>query len=154
MGFKLAMSALDGGRLNIAACSLGGAQRCIDEAQRYTSERRQFGQRILDFQNTQFQLADMATELEAARTLVWRAAAALDRKDADASMLCAMAKRFGTDVGFEVANQALQLHGGYGYLSEYGIEKIVRDLRVHQILEGTNEIMRLIVSRKLIEGAR
>ena len=107
-----------------------------------------------EFQALQFRLADMATELEAARTFVWRAAAALDRKDPDATMLCAMAKRFGTDVGFEVANQALQLHGGYGYLSEYGIEKIVRDLRVHQILEGTNEIMRLIVSRKLIEGAR
>src|ERR1700691_2728918 len=112
------------------------------------------GKRLDEFQALQFRLADMATELEAARTFVWRAAAALDRKDADATMLCAMAKRFGTDVGFEVANQALQLHGGYGYLSEYGIEKIVRDLRVHQILEGTNEIMRLIVSRKLIEGAR
>jgi alkylation response protein AidB-like acyl-CoA dehydrogenase len=137
IGFKIAMAGLDGGRINIAACSLGGAQNALDE-----------------FQALQFRLADMATELEAARTFVWRAAAALDRKDPDATMLCAMAKRFGTDVGFEVANQALQLHGGYGYLSEYGIEKIVRDLRVHQILEGTNEIMRLIVSRKLIEGAR
>src|SRR3954464_10479101 len=113
-----------------------------------------FGKRLDEFQALQFKLADMATELAAARTFVWRAAAALDRKDPDATQLCAMAKRFGTDAGFEVANQALQLHGGYGYLSEYGIEKIVRDLRVHQILEGTNEIMRLIVARKLIEGAR
>ena len=153
-GFRFAMAGLDGGRINIGACSLGGAQRCLDEAIAYVKDRKQFGGAIAEFQNTQFQLADMATELEAARTFVWRAAAALDRKDADATMLCAMAKRFGTDVGFEVANQALQLHGGYGYLSEYGIEKIVRDLRVHQILEGTNEIMRLIVSRKLIEGAR
>ena len=120
----------------------------------YMKERKAFGKRLDEFQALQFRLADMAIELEAARTFVWRAAAALDRKDADATKLCAMAKRFGTDVGFEVANQALQLHGGYGYLSEYGIEKIVRDLRVHQILEGTNEIMRLIVSRKLIEGTR
>ena len=128
--------------------------RDIDKALVYMRERKAFGKRLDEFQALQFRLADMATELEAARTFVWRAAAALDRKDPDATMLCAMAKRFGTDVGFEVANQALQLHGGYGYLSEYGIEKIVRDLRVHQILEGTNEIMRLIVSRKLIEGAR
>ena len=153
-GFKIAMSGLDGGRLNIAACSLGGAQTALDKSLAYMKERKAFGKRLDEFQALQFRLADMATELEAARTFVWRAAAALDRKDADATMLCAMAKRFGTDVGFEVANQALQLHGGYGYLSEYGIEKIVRDLRVHQILEGTNEIMRLIVSRKLIEGAR
>src|SRR6266571_4057320 len=140
--------------INIAACSLGGAQSALDKALAYMKERKAFGKRLDEFQALQFRLADMATELEAARTFVWRAAAALDRKDSDATMLCAMAKRFGTDVGFEVANQALQLHGGYGYLSEYGIEKIVRDLRVHQILEGTNEIMRLIVSRKLIEGAR
>jgi len=152
-GFKIAMSALNGGRINIAACSLGGAQNALDKSLSYMKERKAFGKRLDEFQALQFRLADMATELEAARTFVWRAAAALDRKDADATMLCAMAKRFGTDVGFEVANQALQLHGGYGYLSEYGIEKIVRDLRVHQILEGTNEIMRLIVSRKLIEGA-
>src|SRR5216683_2310474 len=144
----------DGGRINIAACSLGGAQSALDKSLAYMKERKAFGKRLDEFQALQFRLADMATELEAARTFVWRAAAALDRKDADATMLCAMAKRFGTDVGFEVANQALQLHGGYGYLSEYGIEKIVRDLRVHQILEGTNEIMRLIVSRKLIEDAR
>ncbi|MGJ4882935.1 MULTISPECIES: acyl-CoA dehydrogenase family protein [unclassified Bradyrhizobium] len=154
IGFKIAMAGLDGGRLNIAACSLGGAQAALDKTLAYTKERRAFGKRLDEFQALQFRIADMAIELEAARTFVWRAAAALDRKDADATMLCAMAKRFGTDVGFEVANQALQLHGGYGYLSEYGIEKIVRDLRVHQILEGTNEIMRLIVSRKLIEAAR
>ncbi|WP_342713529.1 isobutyryl-CoA dehydrogenase [Bradyrhizobium sp. B124] len=154
IGFKIAMAGLDGGRLNIAACSLGGAQTALDKALAYMKDRKAFGKRLDEFQALQFKIADMATELEAARTFLWRAAAALDRKDADASMLCAMAKRFGTDVGFEVANQALQLHGGYGYLSEYGVEKIVRDLRVHQILEGTNEIMRLIVSRKLIEGAR
>jgi alkylation response protein AidB-like acyl-CoA dehydrogenase len=154
IGFKIAMAGLDGGRINIAACSLGGAQSALDKSLSYMKERKAFGKRLDEFQALQFRLADMATELEAARTFVWRAAAALDRKDHDATMLCAMAKRFGTDVGFEVANQALQLHGGYGYLSEYGIEKIVRDLRVHQILEGTNEIMRLIVARKLIEGAR
>jgi len=154
IGFKIAMAGLDGGRVNIAACSLGGAQSALDKSLAYMKERKAFGKRLDEFQALQFKLADMATELEAARTFVWRAAAALDRKDSDATQLCAMAKRFGTDVGFEVANQALQLHGGYGYLSEYGIEKIVRDLRVHQILEGTNEIMRLIVARKLIEGAR
>ncbi len=154
IGFKIAMAGLDGGRLNIAACSLGGAQSALDKSLAYMKERKAFGKRLDEFQALQFKIADMATELEAARTFVWRAAAALDRKDADATMLCAMAKRFGTDIGFNVANDALQLHGGYGYLFEYGIEKIVRDLRVHQILEGTNEIMRLIVSRKLIEGAR
>ncbi len=154
IGFKIAMAGLDGGRLNIAACSLGGAQSALDKSLAYMRERKAFGKRLDEFQALQFRLADMATELEAARTFVWRAAAALDRKDPDATMLCAMAKRFGTDTGFAVANQALQLHGGYGYLSEYGIEKIVRDLRVHQILEGTNEIMRVIVSRKLIEDAR
>ncbi|HEX7789873.1 MAG TPA: acyl-CoA dehydrogenase family protein [Afipia sp.] len=154
LGFKIAMSGLDGGRLNIAASSLGGAQSALDKSLAYMKERKAFGQRLDEFQALQFRLADMATELEAARTFLWRAAASLDRKDPDASMLCAMAKRFGTDAGFEIANQALQLHGGYGYLSEYGIEKIVRDLRVHQILEGTNEIMRVIVARKLIEGAR
>jgi len=154
IGFRIAMAGLDGGRLNIAACSLGGAQSALDKTLAYTRERKAFGKRLDEFQALQFRLADMATELEAARTFLWRAAAALDRKDPNATMLCAMAKRFGTDVGFEVANQALQLHGGYGYLSEYGLEKIVRDLRVHQILEGTNEIMRLIVSRKLIEDAR
>ncbi|MBN8968902.1 MAG: isobutyryl-CoA dehydrogenase [Rhizobiales bacterium] len=154
IGFKIAMAGLDGGRLNIAACSLGGAQAALDKSLAYMRERKAFGKSLDQFQALQFRLADMATELEAARTFLWRAASALDRKDADAGMLCAMAKRFGTDVGFDVANRALQLHGGYGYLAEYGIEKIVRDLRVHQILEGTNEIMRLIISRKLIEGAR
>jgi len=154
IGFKIAMAGLDGGRLNIAACSLGGAQSALEKSLAYMKERKAFGKKLDEFQALQFRVADMATELEAARTFLWRAAAALDRKDADASMLCAMAKRFGTDVGFDVANEALQLHGGYGYLAEYGVEKIVRDLRVHQILEGTNEIMRLIVSRKLIEGAR
>jgi alkylation response protein AidB-like acyl-CoA dehydrogenase len=154
MGFRIAMAGLDGGRINIAACSLGGAQSALDKSLLYMRERKAFGKRLDEFQALQFRLADMATELEAARTFVWRAAAALDRHDVDATMLCAMAKRFGTDVGFEVANQALQLHGGYGYLAEYGIEKIVRDLRVHQILEGTNEIMRVIVARKLLEGNR
>ncbi len=154
IGFKIAMAGLDGGRLNIAACSLGGAQAALDKSLAYMKVRKAFGKRLDEFQALQFKVADMATELEAARTFLWRAAASLDAKSPDASMLCAMAKRFATDVGFEVANDALQLHGGYGYLSEYGIEKIVRDLRVHQILEGTNEIMRVIISRKLIEGAR
>jgi alkylation response protein AidB-like acyl-CoA dehydrogenase len=152
-GFRIAMAGLDGGRINIAACSLGGAQSALEKALAHIKGRRAFGKRLDEFQALQFRIADMATELEAARTFLWRAAAALDHKDADATMLCAMAKRLATDVGFEVANQALQLHGGYGYLSDYGVEKIVRDLRVHQILEGTNEIMRLIVARKLIEGA-
>lgn len=154
MGFRIAMAGLDGGRLNIGACSLGGAQAALDAALVYTKERKAFGKRLDEFQALQFRLADMATELEAARIFLYSAAAAYDRGDADVTMRCAMAKRVATDVGFEVANQALQLHGGYGYLSEYGIEKIVRDLRVHQILEGTNEIMRLIVARKLVEGNR
>ena len=152
MGFRIAMAGLDGGRLNIGACSLGGAQAALDTALAYMRERKAFGKRLDEFQALQFRLADMATELEAARVFLYSAAAAYDRGDADVTMRCAMAKRVATDVGFEVANQALQLHGGYGYLSEYGIEKIVRDLRVHQILEGTNEIMRLIVARKLIEA--
>lgn len=149
-GFKIAMAGLDGGRLNIGACSLGGAQAALDKTLAYMGERKAFGKRLDEFQALQFRLADMATELEAARTFLWRAAAALDAKTPDATRLCAMAKRFATDVGFKVANEALQLHGGYGYLADYGIEKIVRDLRVHQILEGTNEIMRLIISRALI----
>ncbi len=149
-GFKIAMAGLDGGRLNIAACSLGGAQTALEKSLRFTKERRAFGKRLEEFQALQFRLADMATELEAARTFLWRAAAALDRNEPNATALCAMAKRFVTDVGFEVANQALQLHGGYGYLAAFGLEKIVRDLRVHQILEGTNEIMRLIVARSLL----
>ena len=150
MGFRIAMAGLDGGRLNIAACSLGGAEAALEKSLRYMKERRAFGKRLDEFQALQFRLADMATELEAARTFVWRAAAALDRKQANAAVLCAMAKRFVTDACFEIANAALQLHGGYGYLAEFGIEKIVRDLRVHQILEGTNEIMRLIVARSLV----
>ena len=150
IGFKIAMAGLDGGRLNIAACSLGGAQSALDKTLAYMSNRKAFGRRLDEFQALQFRLADMATQLEASRALLWHAAAALDRKDDNATRLAAMAKRFVTDACFEVANQALQLHGGYGYLSEYGIEKIVRDLRVHQILEGTNEIMRLIVARSLV----
>jgi alkylation response protein AidB-like acyl-CoA dehydrogenase len=150
IGFKIAMAGLDGGRLNIAACSLGGAQIALEKTLAYMGERKAFGKRLDEFQALQFRLADMATALEASRTFLWRAAAALDRKDADATPLCAMAKRFVTDSCFEIANQALQLHGGYGYLSEFGIEKLVRDLRVHQILEGTNEIMRLIVARSLV----
>ena len=153
-GFGIAMAALDGGRLNIAACSLGGAQAALDRTIAYMGDRKAFGRKIIDFQALQFRLADMATELEVARTFLWRAASALDKKAADATKLCAMAKRFVTDIGFDVANQALQLHGGYGYLSDYGIEKIVRDLRVHQILEGTNEIMRVIIARALMEEAR
>jgi alkylation response protein AidB-like acyl-CoA dehydrogenase len=149
-GFKIAMAGLDGGRLNIAACSLGGAQCALEKTLAYMKERKAFGKRLDEFQALQFRLADMATELEASRALLWHAAAAFDRKDANAAQLSAMAKRFVTDTCFNVANQALQLHGGYGYLSEYGIEKIVRDLRVHQILEGTNEIMRLIVARSLV----
>ena len=150
MGFKFAMKGLDGGRINIAACSIGGAQAALDKALTYMGERKAFGQSLDRFQALQFRIADMATELEAARTFVHRAASALDAKSKDATRLCAMAKRFATDTGFEVANNALQLFGGYGYLADYGVEKIVRDLRVHQILEGTNEIMRLIVTRSEI----
>jgi len=149
-GFKIAMVGLDGGRLNIAACSLGAAQCAFEKTLAYMKERKAFGRPLDAFQALQFRLADMATGLEASRTLLWHAAAALDRKDPRATGLSAMAKRFITDTCFDIANQALQLHGGYGYLSEYGIEKIVRDLRVHQILEGTNEIMRLIVARSLV----
>ena len=149
-GFRFAMAGLDGGRLNIGACSLGGAQRALDIALAYVQERKAFGQEVARFQATQFRLADMATELEAARTLLWRACGKLDAKAPDATAFCAMAKRFATDTGFRVADEALQLLGGYGYLADYGIEKIVRDLRVHRILEGTNEIMRLIVARSLL----
>ncbi|PWB90442.1 acyl-CoA dehydrogenase [Methylocystis sp. MitZ-2018] len=150
-GFKIAMAALDGGRLNIAACSLGGAQSAFDHTLRYMNSRKAFGRALDEFQALQFRIADMATQLEVSRTFLWRAAAALDVKAPDATMLCAMAKRVVTDAGFTVANEALQLHGGYGYLSEYGVEKIVRDLRVHQILEGTNEIMRVIIARSLLK---
>jgi alkylation response protein AidB-like acyl-CoA dehydrogenase len=148
-GFKIAMAGLDGGRLNIAACSLGGAQAALAKSLAYMAERRAFGRKLDEFQALQFRLADMATSLEVARTFLWRAASALDAADSSATRLCAMAKRFVTDTCFEIANQALQLHGGYGYLAEYGVEKIVRDLRVHQILEGTNEIMRVIIARAL-----
>ncbi len=151
-GFKYAMSGLDGGRLNIAACALGGAQKAFDLACEYASQRSQFGRKIAEFQNTSFKLADMATSLEASRQLLWHAASSLDAKSRNATKLCAMAKRFVTDECFAIANQALQIHGGYGYLSEYQIERIVRDLRVHQILEGTNEIMRVIISRELTKG--
>jgi hypothetical protein len=151
-GFRFAMMGLDGGRLNIAACALGGAGVAFDAARAYLGERRQFGRPLADFQALQFRLADMATELEAARLMVRRAAAALDAGDPAATRLCAMAKRFATDAAFEVANQALQLHGGYGYLKDYPLERIVRDLRVHQILEGTNEIMRVIIARELLRS--
>lgn len=149
-GFRIAMAGLDGGRLNIGACSLGGAADALRRAGDYVRERRAFGKTLAEFQALQFKLADMATELEAARCLLWRAAEALDSGDTDATMLCAMAKRFATDAGSRVADEALQLHGGYGYLAETGVEKIVRDLRVHRILEGTNEIMRVIIARKLL----
>jgi alkylation response protein AidB-like acyl-CoA dehydrogenase len=152
-GFKFAMKGLDGGRLNIAACSLGGAQDGLDRAVQYAGERSQFGRKINDFQATQFKLADMETELNAARTLLYEAASRLDEKAVDATKWCAMAKRFVTDTGYKVANDALQIHGGYGYLHDYGVERIVRDLRVHQILEGTNEIMRVIVARSMTATA-
>lgn len=152
-GFKIAMRGLDGGRVNIAACSLGAARACLERTLVYVKERRQFGQRIADFQASQFKLADMATELEAARLMVWRAAAKLDAGAPDATVACAMAKRFATDVGSRVIDEALQLHGGYGYLEEYDVERIVRDLRVMRILEGTNEIMRMMVGRAAAKGA-
>jgi hypothetical protein len=150
-GFKYAMKGLDGGRLNIAACALGGAQDALDRALAYVQERKQFGKRIADFQNTQFVLADMETDLSASRALLHQAAKKLDAKAPDATKYCAMAKRFVTDAAFKVADQALQLHGGYGYLADYEVERIVRDLRVHRILEGTNEIMRVIVSREMLK---
>jgi alkylation response protein AidB-like acyl-CoA dehydrogenase len=153
-GFAIAMEGLDGGRINIATCSVGTAQQALEEATAYVQERRQFDTAIADFQATQFKLADMLTELVAARQMVRLAASKLDNKDSQASTYCAMAKRFATDVGFNVCNDALQLYGGYGYIKEYPMERHVRDTRVHQILEGTNEIMRVIVSRKmLMEGA-
>ncbi|GAA4339756.1 acyl-CoA dehydrogenase family protein [Variovorax defluvii] len=151
-GFRIAMKGLDGGRINIATCSVGAAQGALDAARRYMHERQQFGKPLAGFQALQFKLADMATELVAARQMVRLAASRLDAGHADASTYCAMAKRFATDAGFDVCNDALQLHGGYGYLGEFPLERLVRDTRVHQILEGTNEIMRVIVSRKLLEG--
>ncbi len=151
-GFRIAMAGLDGGRINIAACSIGTARAALEAARAYMGERKQFGRRLADFQALQFRLADMATELDAARLMTWRAAASLDEGDPDATMHCAMAKRFATDVGFKVCNEALQLHGGYGYLQDFPLERHVRDVRVHQILEGTNEIMRLIIARRLLEA--
>ncbi len=151
-GFKIAMMGLDGGRLNIGACSIGAARACLELAQEYAADRKQFGKPIGSFQALQFKLADMATELEAARLMIRQAAAKLDAKDPEATLYCAMAKRFATDVGFNVCNEALQLHGGYGYLRDFPLERFVRDTRVHQILEGTNEIMRVVISRKLSEG--
>lgn len=153
-GFRIAMHGLNGGRLNIAACSVGGAQAALDKTVGYLAERKAFGERLLDSQALQFRLADMRTGIEASRTLLWRAADALDRNADDVVELCAMAKRFATDACFDAANDALQLHGGYGYLAEYGLEKIVRDLRVHQILEGTNEIMRVVVARSVVAAAQ
>lgn len=149
-GFKIAMRGLDGGRVNIAACSLGAARACLKKATDHLKERRQFGRALAEFQALQFRLADMATELDAARLMVHRAAASLDAGAPDATLHCAMAKRFATDVGFRVVNEALQLHGGYGYIQDYGVERYLRDCRVHQILEGTNEIMRLIIARRLL----
>ncbi|ACT60375.1 acyl-CoA dehydrogenase family protein [Hirschia baltica] len=149
-GFKYAMAGLDGGRLNIASASLGGAQEALDRAIAYTKDRKQFGKSISDFQATQFKLADMDIDLRACRAMLYEAARKLDANAPDATPACAAAKRFVTDKGFDIANEALQLHGGYGYLSEYEIERIVRDLRVHKILEGTNEVMRMIVSRSLL----
>jgi len=149
-GFKIAMLGLDGGRLNIAACSIGGARACLDAAREHLSVREQFGRKLAEFQALQFRYADMATELEAARLMVRRAACLLDAHHPEAALHCAMAKRFATDVAFTVCNDALQLHGGYGYLKDYPIERYLRDVRVHQILEGTNEIMRVIIARRLL----
>jgi alkylation response protein AidB-like acyl-CoA dehydrogenase len=149
-GFKIAMMGLDGGRLNISACSLGGARACLEAARSHLLERRQFGRPLADFQALQFKLADMATELEAARWMVRHGAASLDRGDPEATMHCAMAKRFATDAGFRICDEALQLFGGYGYLKDFPVERYLRDVRVHQILEGTNEIMRVIIARRLL----
>lgn len=151
-GFALAMAGLDGGRINIGACSVGTARFCIEQTLAYTGERKQFGKRICDFQNSQFVLADMLTELTAARQMVYLAASKLDSGDAEARTYCAMAKRLATDLGFEICNRALQMHGGYGYMSEYPLERCLRDVRVHQILEGTNEIMRLIIGRRMVDA--
>ena len=147
-GFKIALSALNGGRINIAACSLGGAKQCLHLTRQYMLERRQFKQTLSEFEALQFRFADMLTEFDAARLMVHRAANALDKNDPNAIRYCAMAKRFATDIGSRICNEALQLHGGYGYIREYGVERYFRDLRVHQILEGTNEIMRLIIARQ------
>jgi len=153
-GFKIAMAGLDGGRINIGACSLGAARTALDKTVGYLYERNAFGQHLAEFQALQFKVADMATDLEAARLMIYRAADALDRADPSASLYSAMGKRYATDLGFRICNEALQLHGGYGYLKDYGLEKLVRDLRVHQILEGTNEIMRVVIARKVLGGNR
>lgn len=152
MGFKIAMGGLDGGRVNIAACSLGGAGFALSQAMRYAQERKQFGEALSDMQSVRFKLADMMTQLEASRLMVYRAASCLDAKTKDATAQAAMAKRFATDTCFDIVNDALQIHGGYGYLNDYPIERILRDLRVHQILEGTNEIMRVISAREMLNG--
>ena len=149
-GFTLAMKGLDGGRINIATCSIGTAQQALNNAKEYIKDRKQFGKALAEFQALQFRLADMVTELTAARQMVRLAAFKLDQKDPEATAYCAMAKRFATDIGFKVCNEALQLHGGYGYINEYPLERHVRDTRVHQILEGTNEIMRLIIARRIL----
>ena len=150
-GFKIAMAGLDGGRINIGACSIGAARAALEASKNYMGERKAFGQRLADFQALQFKLADMATDLEAARLMIHRAAQAVDTNHPDKTMYCAMAKRFATDAGFNVCNEALQIHGGYGYLQDFPFERMVRDTRVHQILEGTNEIMRVIIARKLLQ---
>jgi alkylation response protein AidB-like acyl-CoA dehydrogenase len=151
-GFKIAMKGLDGGRLNIGACSIGAARAGLEAAQSYTADRKQFGKPVGEFQAVQFKLADMATELEAARLMIRQAAHKLDADDPEATLYCAMAKRFATDAGFDICNDALQLHGGYGFLRDFPMERFVRDTRVHQILEGTNEIMRVVIARKLKDG--
>ncbi|MGY9057130.1 MAG: isobutyryl-CoA dehydrogenase [Alphaproteobacteria bacterium] len=150
-GFKIAMAGLDGGRINIGACSIGAARAALEASRSYMVERKAFGQRLADFQALQFKLADMATDLEAARLMIHQAARALDQKHPDTTLYCAMAKRFATDAGFNICNDALQIHGGYGYLQDFPLERYVRDTRVHQILEGTNEIMRVIIARKLLQ---
>ncbi|WP_341701980.1 isobutyryl-CoA dehydrogenase [Ferrovibrio sp.] len=152
-GFSIAMAGLDGGRINIGACSIGAATACLEASRDYVATRKQFGRALAEFQSTQFKLSDMATELMAARLMIRQAAARLDARHPEATASCAMAKRFATDAGFAICNEALQLHGGYGYLKDYPLERYLRDARVHQILEGTNEIMRVIVSRRLLAGA-
>ena len=149
-GFKIAMQGLDGGRINIATCSIGTAQSALEEAQNYMNQREQFGKKISEFQTMQFKIADMVTELIAARTMTRLAASKVDKNDSEATIYSAMAKRFATDVGFNVCNEALQIFGGYGYIQEYPLERYVRDVRVHQILEGTNEIMKMIIGRRMI----
>ncbi len=150
-GFKIAMQGLDGGRINIASCSLGAARFCIEKSINYANERKQFGKYLKDFQSIQFKIADMVTDFEAAKLIVHKAARAIDKKEKNSTIMSAMAKKYATDVCFKICNEALQIHGGYGYLADFGIEKMVRDCRVHQILEGTNEIMRVIISRNLLE---